>query len=171
MAEYFTCNYTVTANNPANPNDIWAAYYNNPNVQRSCTFSSGIIPDKPAFVPDYQNPVFPSDINRATSTFPQYFNNIHARPKSLLVGKKVKFGNYEHPRQTGDAIDITLDVPAAEDVVVGGVNPITDVFSSNGGGLSQGVPVSGDAEYTFSEVVRRLKDIGILPRGAGYVPE
>lgn len=172
MADYFTCNYSVVANNPVDPNVIFDMVYMNPNIQRSCFFSSGLIPNAPQFVPDYINPSFPSDINRDNSTFPQYFGFIHARPNKLLVGKKVKFNNFEHPRQTGDAIDITLDVPAAEDVIrVGMAGGATDLFSSRGRGTYQGYYVAGDKEYTFSDIVRRLKDIGILPRGAGYAPE
>ncbi len=123
-------------------------------------------------LPQTVNQVVPVNVNTgrvltANVVRPGYYENVILRTNSLHVGNEVIFG-WDGQTVTDTArgfYDLNSVIPAGDAVAPGdggAANNPNRIFSSTGG------VGAGDRAYTFSQVVRILKDIGLLQRGVGW---
>ncbi len=135
-----------------------------PNLPSTITLGVPTVPPaqpRPGTNPDT------GEFNDSNCAFPQVYDNVEIRCKELYTGEAIKFNcnSIDPYNRLGTARDVSAR-PNPVNVTVGGGAPINNLrFYSYGSGNTP-----GNKQYSFSQVVRRLKDIGILERGVGWVP-
>lgn len=185
MADYFSY-FKVGPIKTQNPLfDPMAPPLNNPRYLPSIpAFSSDVpAPNLPSnIVLDATPPPYPAppnafrpgtnpdtgEFNDSNCIFPQVYANMELRCKELYTGQSIKFNcdSTDFYNKLGRARDVNTGFIAPIRVDLGGGALINNLrFFSTGSGATP-----GDKQYSFSQVIRRLKDIGLLERGVGWAP-